>query len=69
MGEGSIKQERRSRQSPPGDSTFDKAEKEVYYGASGPGPLYQRDQMLQDIPPSPADVHPDDGALDFWKIK
>jgi hypothetical protein len=52
-----------------GYSDFDKAEKDVYYGASGPGPLYQRDYMLKDIPPSPADVHPDDGALDFWKIK
>jgi hypothetical protein len=52
-----------------GYSDFDKADKEVYYGRNGPGPLYQRDDMLKDIEPSPAEVHPDDGALDFWKIK
>jgi len=50
-------------------SDFDKAEVGVFYGQNGPGQLYQRDQMLQDIQPSEAELHPDDGTLDFWKIK
>jgi len=49
-------------------SDFDKARVEVFYGRTGPGPLYQRDQMLQDVQPSATEVHPDDGTLDFWKI-
>ena len=52
-----------------GYSDFDKAEKDVYYGPAGHGPLYQRDHMLADIQPSGADIHLDDGTLDFWKIK
>jgi hypothetical protein len=50
-------------------SDFDKAKVGVFYGQSGPGKLYQRDQMLQEIQPSEAALHPDDGALDFWIIK
>lgn len=50
-------------------SDFDKAKVEVFYGQNGPGSLYQRDQMLQDIKPSGAELHLDDGALDFWKIR
>lgn len=49
-------------------SDFEKANVGVYYGLNGPGQLYQRDQMIQEIQPSDAHVQPDDGALDFWKI-
>jgi hypothetical protein len=52
-----------------GYSDFDKAKTQVYYGQNGPGRLYQRDHMLQEIQPSEAELYPDDGALDFWKIK
>jgi hypothetical protein len=50
-------------------SDFDKAKVGVFYGQNGPGKLYQRDQMLQEVQPSEAELHPDDGTLDFWKIK
>jgi hypothetical protein len=50
-------------------SDFDKAEAGVFYGRKGPGQLYQRDHMLQDVEPSQANLHPDDdGRLDFWKV-
>jgi hypothetical protein len=48
-------------------SEFEKANVEVYYGRSGPSQLYQRDEMLRDIEPSEAELHQDDGGLDFWK--
>jgi hypothetical protein len=51
-----------------GYSDFDKTNVPVYYGLNGPGELYQRDHMLQGAQPSDAEVHQDDGALDFWKI-
>jgi hypothetical protein len=49
-------------------SDFDKTQVGVFYGRSGPGQLYQRDQMLVDVEPSEAVLQPDDGWLDFWKI-
>jgi hypothetical protein len=49
-------------------SDFDKTDREIYYGTDGPGPLYQREQMLQNVQPSEAELHLDDGALDLWKI-
>ena len=49
-------------------SEFDKTNVGVYYGQSGPGSLYQREQMLQDVEPSPTELYQDTGALDFWKI-
>jgi hypothetical protein len=49
-------------------SDFDKADVGVYYGRNGPGQLYQRDHMIQEVQPSDAKVQPDDGALDFWNI-
>ncbi len=49
-------------------SEFEKAAVGVYYGWNGPGQLYQRDRMIQEVQPSDADVQPDDGGLDFWKI-
>jgi len=50
-------------------SDFEKAEVGVYFGRNGPGQLYQRDHMLQEVKPSEAQLQPDDGGLDFWKIK
>ena len=50
-------------------SDFDKAKVGVFYGRNGPGQLYQRDQMIQEVEPSDAELQPDDGGLDFWKIK
>ena len=50
-------------------SDFEKAEVGVYFGRNGPGQLYQRDHMLQEVEPSEAELQPDDGGLDFWKIK
>ena len=49
-------------------SDFDKADTEVFYGQRGPGPLYRREHMLRDDPPAEAELHPDDGALDLWRI-
>lgn len=49
-------------------SDFDKAAAEVFYGEEGPGPLYQREHMRQDLQPRKAELHCDEGALDFWKI-
>ena len=50
-------------------SEFEKAHVGVFYGRKGPAPLYQRDQMLQEVEPSDAALQPDDGALDFWNIR
>jgi hypothetical protein len=50
-------------------SDFDKAEVGVFYGRNGPGQLYLREQMLQGLEPLEAELQPDDGGLDFWKIK
>lgn len=50
-------------------SDFDKTEVEVFYGEQGPGRLYQRDHLLQEAQPEPAELHEDDGSLDFWKLR
>ncbi|HUI10827.1 MAG TPA: hypothetical protein VL221_10900 [Bacteroidota bacterium] len=50
-------------------SEFEKANVGVYYGRTGPGQLYMRDAMLRDVEPTEAGIYPDDGGLDFWKIK
>jgi hypothetical protein len=50
-------------------SDFDKAKVGVFYGQKGPGQLYQREEMLKEIQPAEAELQPDDGGLDFWKIK
>jgi len=50
-------------------SDFDKAKVGVFYGRNGPGKLYQRDKILQEVQPAEAELQPDNGALDFWKIK
>ena len=49
-------------------SDYDKTEVPVYYGEAGPGSLYQREAMLDDLPLAQAPLHSDDGALNFWKI-
>ena len=52
-----------------GFSDFDGKNVEVFYGADGPGPLYQREQMMKDTDPTPASLHMDDGSLDFWFLR
>jgi len=52
-----------------GYSDFDKKQVEVFYGAEGPGPLYQREAMLKDAEPSLPPLHLDDGALDYWCLR
>ncbi len=49
-------------------SDFDKREVPVFYGRSGPSPLYQREHLLNQQSPSVSPLRMDDGALDFWKI-
>jgi hypothetical protein len=50
-------------------SDFDKKQVPVFYGTEGPGPLYQREQMLKDVDLKPAALQMDDGALDFWLLR
>ena len=45
-----------------------KKEVECFYGEGGPGRLYQREYMLQDVIPALAPLHMDDGAFDFWLL-
>ena len=52
-----------------GFSDFDGKQVPVFYGADGPGPLYQREHMLEAREPRPALLHVDDGSLDFWFIR
>ena len=52
-----------------GFSDFDGKQVEVYYGTEGPGRLYQRDEMVEDVDQKPAALHPDDGNLDFWLLR
>ena len=49
-------------------SDFDKGQVPVYYGQAGPGPLYQREAMLDDAIPQPAELGLDSGKVDHWKI-
>ena len=42
---------------------------EVFYGKDGPGPLDQRDHMLNSLAPKPTPPHMDDGSLDFWYLR
>jgi hypothetical protein len=52
-----------------GFSDFDGKPVEIFYGTAGPGPLYQRDTMLDDVEPTRASLHMDDGSLDFWLLR
>ena len=49
-----------------GYSDFEQKEVPVYYGADGPGPLYQRAQWIADAEPELSPLHQDNGKLDFW---
>ena len=49
-----------------GYSEYDKREVPVFYGKEGPGPLYQREDLVMDCEPELSPLHMDDGALDFW---
>ena len=49
-------------------SDFDKKDVEVFYGAQGPGRLYQREDMLRDAAPTATPLQRDDGRLDFWHV-
>jgi hypothetical protein len=51
-----------------GFSDFDNKPVELFYGKDGPGPLYQRDDLLDGPAPKPTPLHMDDGALDFWYL-
>lgn len=50
-------------------SDFDGKPVEVFFGKDGPGPLYQRDCMLENAEPKPASLHLDQGKLDFWFVR
>jgi hypothetical protein len=52
-----------------GWSDFDERQVPVFYGKEGPGPLYQREQMIEAASPEPAPLHADDGLIDFWHLK
>jgi hypothetical protein len=52
-----------------GYSDFDEREVPIYYGTDGPGPIYQRESMRADAVPEPAELHEDDGRIDFWKLR
>jgi len=51
-----------------GFSENDKKDVACFYGEEGPGRLYQREDMLQDVTPALATLHADDGAFDFWQL-
>jgi hypothetical protein len=51
-----------------GFSDFDRREVEIFYGESGPGRLYQREQWAADSIPAESTLHPDDGSINFWKF-
>ena len=50
-------------------SDFDGKNVEVFYGKEGPGPIYQRENLLKDADPQKTPLHMDDGALDFWFLR
>ncbi|MHB8862442.1 MAG: hypothetical protein ACYC6N_08560 [Pirellulaceae bacterium] len=52
-----------------GFSDFDGKPVEIYYGTEGPGPLYQREAMLEKVEPTQATLQLDDGSLDFWSLR
>jgi hypothetical protein len=51
-----------------GYSDFDKKQVPIFYGTEGPGPLYQRQDMLEDQKPALAPLHEDTSSLDFWAL-
>ncbi|MGD0783168.1 MAG: hypothetical protein ABSA30_09970, partial [Candidatus Aminicenantales bacterium] len=51
-----------------GWSDFDERQVPIFYGKDGPGPLYQREHMLEAAVPEPAPLQVDDGLIDFWRL-
>ena len=49
-----------------GYSDFDGKQVPVFYGYAGPGPLYQRERLVNDSEPELSGIHMDDGTLNFW---
>jgi len=45
-----------------------KKDVECFYGEEGPGRLYQREEMLKDVTPALAQLHADEGSMDFWQL-
>ncbi|MHB8971731.1 MAG: hypothetical protein ACYC3X_01835 [Pirellulaceae bacterium] len=52
-----------------GFSDFDGKPVEIFYGTEGPGRLYQRETMLDEVEPTRTPLHLDDGSLDFWSLR
>ena len=52
-----------------GYSEYDNMDVPIYYGTEGPGLLYQREYMLEELMPEPAAIQLDSGYPDFWYIK
>ena len=52
-----------------GFSDFDRRAVEIYYGKDGPGPLYQREHLLENAEPNRSPLNMDDGSLDFWFLR
>jgi hypothetical protein len=50
-------------------SAPEKGQVRVFYGADGPGPLYQRAHLAPDVEPELSHIQIDLGALDLWKIR
>ena len=65
-GDTAVRMEPAGIEQPTGYSDFEKRDVPVYYGAKGPGPLYQRAHMIHDAEPAPAPLHADDGSLNLW---
>jgi len=49
-----------------GYSDFDKRNVPIFYGKEGPGPLYQRQNMLEAAAPDLTSLHLDSSRIDFW---
>lgn len=52
-----------------GYSDFDQKQVELFYGEDGPGRLYQRDYMLDDVTPELTPLHMDTSPIDYWWLK
>jgi pimeloyl-ACP methyl ester carboxylesterase len=53
-----------------GYSEYAHKQVQIFFGAEGPGPLYQRDYMLHETAdPTLTPLHMDDGRLDFWSLR
>lgn len=65
-GDTVVRMTRIGEQVKSGFSDFDGRPVEVFYGKDGPRPLYQRDCLLENVEPKPAQLHLDNSRLDFW---